>query len=327
MSSILITAIGSFSADIVIKTLKEMGNYVVGCDIYPEEWIVDAMNVDQFYQAPYASDIDNYMTFIFSVCEEKNIQFLIPLTDAEVDVLNEYREEIEKRNIILCISGKECIKLCRNKLSLFEYLNDFGIKGLISTKYLNESDIYSLQYPVVMKPYDGRSSQGLHCVYSLEEAEKLVKTIDMSKYIIQPMIQGDIITVDVVRDMNYHVQAAVCRKELLRTLNGAGLSVHVFRDENLEQEAMHIADCLGVQGCVNFEFIQTKDHELFFLECNPRFSGGVEFSCLAGYDCVRNHLRCFQRECIDRNMKLQEMYIARKYEEYITHICKEEERI
>ena len=47
-----------------------------------------------------------------------------------------------------------------------------------------------------------------------------------------------------------------------------------------------IAGLLGVRGCVNMEFIEDRDGVYHMLECNPRFSGGVEFSCLAGYDCV-----------------------------------------
>ena len=46
MDTALVTAIGSFSADIVIKNLKKNGMRVVGCDIYPPEWIADAEHVD-----------------------------------------------------------------------------------------------------------------------------------------------------------------------------------------------------------------------------------------------------------------------------------------
>jgi len=46
----------------------------------------------------------------------------------------------------------------------------------------------------------------------------------------------------------------------------------------------------------------------------------VEFSCLAGYDCVTNHLRCFEGKEIERDGSVTGMYIARKYEEYITKV-------
>lgn len=320
MSNVLVTAIGSFSADIVIKKLKEMNSYVVGCDIYPKDWIVDAVNVDKFYQAPYATDADKYIKFIIQICKLNKIEFLIPLTDLEIDVLNKYREELENANVILCISDAKCIERCRNKFLLYNYLKECGMQGLILTQKVAEVNIDELIFPVVMKPADGRSSQGLFFVNDAEQMGNIVKTNNVSGYIVQPKLEGSIITVDVVRDKEGKHSVAICRKELLRTLNGAGLSVQVFHDEILENEAKKIADCLGICGCVNFEFIETEENIRYFLECNPRFSGGVEFSCLAGYDCISNHLRCFTEGQIQDECLIQEMYIARKYEEYITKI-------
>ena len=71
---------------------------------------------------------------------------------------------------------------------------------------------------------------------------------------------------------------------------------------------------------MNMEFIEDQDGVCHMLECNPRFSGGVEFSCLAGYDCVTNHLRCFEGQEIELAECVKGMYIARKYEEYITRV-------
>ena len=45
MRTVIVTAIGSFSADIVIKKCRENGIRVIGCDVYPREWIADAGNV------------------------------------------------------------------------------------------------------------------------------------------------------------------------------------------------------------------------------------------------------------------------------------------
>ena len=39
-----------------------------------------------------------------------------------------------------------------------------------------------------------------------------------------------------------------------------------------------------------------------------------------GYDCVTNHLRCFEGREIERDDRITGMYIARKYEEYITKV-------
>ena len=77
---------------------------------------------------------------------------------------------------------------------------------------------------------------------------------------------------------------------------------------------------MNINGCVNFEFIDSSSEGKYFLECNPRFSGGVKFTCMSGYDCVLNHLRCFQGEKIESKIHITQQYISRKYKEYITLI-------
>ena len=59
-NTIIVTAIGSFSAQAVIEGCRRMGFRVVGCDIYPAWWVVNSKDVDVFYQAPYATDQENY---------------------------------------------------------------------------------------------------------------------------------------------------------------------------------------------------------------------------------------------------------------------------
>ncbi len=319
MERVLITAIGSFSADIVIKKLKQAGYYLVGTDIYPKEWIADAYNVDVFYQVPKTTNEFSYLKCIKSICREHNISYLIPLTDVEVDFYNKHRLFFKEIGISICISGDATIRICRNKKLLEEFIIIHEIPILtIPTYYLFESNSIPFDLPIIAKPVDGRSSQGLIMVNSLEEWKNLKSCCDNDKYIVQPKIEGKVVTVDVIRDNNGKQFIATPRLELLRTLNGAGTSVKVFYDKQLEEQCKKLADALNIIGCVNFEFIFDSKGNYHFIECNPRFSGGVEFSCLAGYDYVLNHIRCFMGKDISSSRERHEMYIARKYEEYIT---------
>lgn len=318
MKTVLITAIGSFAADIVIKKCKENGFRVIGCDVYPGEWIADAGNVDVFRQVPYATDTDNYIEAQRTICREESVDFIIPLTDAEIDVFNLHRREFAKMGVTLCMSNETSIGLCRDKMELYLYLQTHMEGTAIPARRLGDTEPKALQYPVVCKPYNGRSSQGLRYIGSRREMETFLQDTDTGDYIVQPMVKGNVVTVDVVRCPEQGECAAVCRRELLRTPNGAGTSVLVFLNPELEDRCRKIAGLLGVRGCVNMEFIEDQEGGYHMLECNPRFSGGVEFSCLAGYDCVTNHLRCFGDKEIEGCTGVTGMYIARKYEEYIT---------
>ena len=122
MKTVVVTAIGSFSADIVIKKCRENGIRIIGCDVYPGEWIADAGNVDAFYQVPYASDTDHYIETMLSICRKEGAKAVIPLTDAEIDVFNLHRPEFGAINVALCMSEKACIGLLRDKTELIVYL-------------------------------------------------------------------------------------------------------------------------------------------------------------------------------------------------------------
>lgn len=320
MKTALVTAIGSFSADIVIKNLKKKGFRVIGCDIYRKELVADAYNVNEFYQAPLAVDVQQYIDFIKDICNREKVEYVLPLTDVEVDTLNDNRDWFAGNEICVCISPESTIDICRNKKNFADFTQKLKFANAIPAEYVAELSTEPSAFPVVCKPYNGRSSRGLRYIESLEEWKEFVLTKDANDCIVQPFVKGRVITVDVVRHPETNTSTAICRAEMLRTQNGAGTSVYVFADDELEQCSKKLAEALGVIGCVNFEFIKDAAGKYHLMECNPRFSGGVEFSCIAGYDFVWNHLRCFCDDSIESAVRFHNMYIARKYEEYITKI-------
>lgn len=304
--NLLITAIGSFSSDVAIRNCRRLGMRVVGCDIYPMEWIAQSMDVDTFYQVAKAVEEDKYIEQILDIAKQEEINLLLPSTDAEVDVLNHHRDELKEAGVRLCISGPKTIEFCRDKMLFAEKIGKYAIRSRLV------ADVPDPEFPVVTKPVNGRSSIGMQRVYDREHYELIPKD-----HMVQPLIEGDIITVDVVRHPKSKYVETVARHELLRTPNGAGTSVKIINDWELEAMCKDIAEELQIVGCVCFEFIKDEDGEYHMLECNPRLSGGIAFSCLAGYDFIKAHFDCFLADDIEVKGEIPEMYIARKYQEYI----------
>lgn len=327
--TVLVTAIGSFSAEAVVRGYKKMGFRVLGCDIYPPEWVAASLEVDGFFQAPIAEDREAYLDFISRVCRDGRVDYLVPLTDAEVDVINECRGAV---GASVCLSPPRTVSLCRNKWEMWNFLEKHEICPAVPTRRLTEvlhseedTGYELLPYPAVLKPYNGRSSQGLAVVWDARqmriEMERLSNMTDF--YLFQPRIPGYIVTVDVVRSPKTGQVICLPRRELLRTCNGAGTSVCVFRSEKLEAGCEVLARALDVTGCVNFEFVEADVGNWFFMECNPRFSGGVAFSAAAGYDMVANHMRCFTGERLDSLENVGERYLVKRY----TEICTKKEAL
>lgn len=317
----LVTALGSVAGDIVIKNLRALGFRVVGCDIYPKEWLVDSYNVDAFYQAPYATDTEKYLSFIKKLCSDENISYILPLIDIEVDVFNHNRGWFEENGVCLCISPEHTLDICRDKQRFARFVDEnCPYMTTIPTAFLRDMERPVWQFPVVCKPYNGRSSLGLHYIHDIDQWNGFIASADRDLYIVQPYIKGARIVADVVCEGAGGNAAAVVRRELISTVNGCGTSVYVYRDEELEDRCRRLALALGIVGCVNFEFLLDDDGKYHLIECNPRFSGGCEFTCLSGYNCVANHIRCFTGSAIEEPSYGPNHYIARKYEEYVTSI-------
>lgn len=283
----LITAIGSFSANAVIQSIRK--NYpkaiIIGTDIHDPSWILSSNQLDFTYQVPKANHSD-YLPTIIQLIEKHNIHFLIPLTDPEVDVMSIHHDTL-KTYTILTVSNNQTIPICRNKYLMADFF--LPIEGVtpIETHQYDSNKTIDLSFPFIAKKINGRSSEGLKLIHSVADFCHL-----NSEYILQPLISGDVITVDVVVD-DWNSFVCLARKELIRTSNGAGLSVEVFESTQIYKTVEKIVQNLEIKGAVNIEFIESNG--IFYLmDMNPRFSAGIGFSQLAGFDIVQNHVRAFE---------------------------------
>ena len=291
-NNILVTAIGSMSAPCVLENLHYIKDIeIIGTDIYPAEWQTNLEFLKSFYKVP-KYNANDYIDSILEICLLNNVKFIFPLTDAEIDILNQNRYIFENKEITICISSFETILRCRDKSKIGSNIPFF---------LQNELQNIAI-YPIIAKPKNGRSSEGK---FILENPDQLSMIKNVNEYIFQPYIDGQVITVDVVRDKNSNM-VFVSRKELLRTSNGAGIVVEIFEDIKLKEIIVKTASELNILGCVNFEFLYCK--EIYYLmDVNPRFSAGIGFSCVSGYNFIKEHFNAFQNKEIS---KLQEIKIG-----------------
>ena len=314
MKTTLLTAVGSYAALPVMESLRRMGHRVVGCDIYPQSWNAASLEVDAFFQAVLATDKDAYIAQLEEAVVREKVDFLIPLTDVEVDVLCAEKARFARLGCTVCTPDEPAARLCRDKLEMADVLCAAGACRTIPTVSPYGREPLESEFPLMLKPLNGRSSQGQTVVRT---KEAYLSAIAQRKDLIaQPFITGDIYTVDVARDLYGDTQCLV-RRELLRTVNGLGTTVRILPGHPLEKVCADIAALAGVLGVVNMEFIE-HDGEYYFLEVNPRFSGGVGFSIAAGVDFAKLEILCHEGEFIGSRPEVPEMTLTRRMETVIT---------
>jgi len=234
----LLTVTGAVSADIVTRSLRRMGFKLIGCDSHPKEWIVGSNEVDVFYQAPLISDNEAYLAFIKEICIKENVAYILPFIDIEVDLFSENREWFDEHNIKLCMSGKETISILRNKKKLADFIaKECPDTRSIPTEILRDITELQWDFPVVCKPYNGRSSQGLRYIHNQEEWDEFRKEADKDLYIVEPFVDGPVVMVEIVRQPNTHKVVAMTRRELMSTPHGLSTTVYIYEDKELEESA------------------------------------------------------------------------------------------
>lgn len=314
MKTIIITAVGSMAAPPVIQRYHQLGYRVIGCDIYDRSWNAASMEADDFFQARLSTEGAAYTAQMLDAIARYGADYLIPLTDPEVDALCPLKAAFRQAGCVLCVPDEGVTRLCRMKDKMNAFLDDVAVCRTIPTWDAYTMNPDTAVYPLILKPQSGRSSQGQAIVETPEGFRAAVKA--RTDYIAQPYLTGPVLTVDTARDAEGNIHTAV-RQELLRNPSGLGMTVQVLPNHPLSDAAAEIARAIGLVGVVNMEFID-HGNENWFLEVNPRFSGGVGFSILAGVDFASLMLRCHSGESIGMQPAVKAAVMARKNEIVIT---------
>lgn len=314
---ILVTAIGSFSGEAVIQSLRKnrMIDYIIGTNMYPASWITTSQLVDKFFLVPSAHEQPLFSDTLLDICRQESVHFIIPLTDIEIDFLKQRKKDFLEIGTVICMSSHDALTICRDKWHVFKKFENEPTIKLIPTYLLQEINMEEWKWPVVLKPRCGRSSEGIFIINNATEL-KLKKEL-LQNYIMQPFMEGYIYVTDLVRNHKTEKYVCIARKELLRTKSGAGMSVEIVYEPKLEYMTKLIGDTLGINGCINIEYIY-HEGEFYLMDINPRFSAGTAFSVLAGYDVVKSHLACFTDRDIDAQPPFRSMTISRKMTEIVT---------
>lgn len=314
MKTTLLTAVGSYAAAPAIASLRALGHRVIGCDIYPQSWNAASCEVDVFFQAVLTTDRDAYIAQMEEAVQREHIDYLIPLTDVEVDVLCGEKARFAHLGCTVCTPDEPAARLCRNKLDMAEMLSAKGVCLTIPTASPYGREPLESEFPIMLKPLSGRSSQGQMLVRTKEAYLSAIS--QRSDLIAQPFIEGDIYTVDVARDL-YGNTLCLARRELLRTVNGLGTTVRILPGHPLESICSDIAREAGIVGVVNMEFIG-HGNDFYFLEVNPRFSGGVGFSTAAGFDFPAWEVLCHEGDMLPSAPAASEMTLTRRTDVVVT---------
>ena len=254
----------------------------VAVDLNPE--LSAVCNIaDHSIKAPHCGD-SGYTDFLINLCSKEHINILIPTIDPELSAVSAVRERLSSSTVLTVISSQEVVRLARDKLLTARALAAAGIRTPQTVAFTKATVEAELQYPFIVKPRSGSSSQGIHIVRSARELATLKQTDNL---IAQELLKGPEYTVNMYFDGGGSLKCVIPHLRI-ETRAGEVSKAETVRIPELEKIGWKLGDYLkGGRGPICFQAIILDDGMPALFEINARFGGGYPIAHHAGAPFTR----------------------------------------
>jgi carbamoyl-phosphate synthase large subunit len=277
--TILVSAVSGDIGCSAVRSLCEKKYNLIGCDMNPYTPVSGILN--GFYKAPSAQDKTGYLRFLNTVIAKENIDCVLPISEPEIKLLSEKRDEILPSGTMLLLNTRHIIETFLDKYRTVQYLSSIGIKTP-RTALLSEYD-GCFGFPSIVKSRSGSGSKKLWKVGDQTDLD-YVRKKDDGQMIVQEYIGSDSeeYTTGVFSDGD-----KVSTITFRRKLGFGGLSVEAILSDDpfIERLASIIAKAVHLVGCINIQSRRVLEDNTFVpFEINPRLSSTLLFRKKFGFD-------------------------------------------
>jgi carbamoyl-phosphate synthase large subunit len=281
--------------------------------------------VDKFYRIPNANE-SGYIESLLDICKKEEVVVLVPLYEGEFEILHNAREQFKEIETLILLSNGEILDVCKDKKKTYKYFlnSEINIPKVYSEDEIQEiltyGDIDKL--PLIIKPKDGMGSDGVYKINTLNELKFFKEYVKNG--IIQEFIDGDEYTVDTLVDLKGNPVYVVPRKRL-EVRAGEVVKSCTINDKKIVDETLKVIKYLNklrdktglsLLGPLTIQFFKKSNGEVYLLEINPRFGGGVPLSFEAGADYGKRILDILEGKQLEYINDFKEITMLR-YEEAV----------
>jgi carbamoyl-phosphate synthase large subunit len=255
----------------LVKHLKNIF-FVIGADI--SELAPATHFSNKFIKVPKFIS-PNYSAEILNCVKNEKIKLLIPLHEAEFNILDSIRDELTKLGCTLLLSPKSTLSIFQDKWEAYTF---FKNNNLQTPKSFIDIDI-NREFPMFIKPRNGAGSKNALKLSSMNDLNFYLSKIE--EPIIQEFIDGTEYTVDCLADFKGNLLSAVVR-ERMEVIGGEVSKTRTLLDLEIIETTKKVFNTIKFVGPITIQFIRNKEGKLFLIEINPRFGGGVPAAFAAG---------------------------------------------
>ncbi|AEE96755.1 ATP-grasp domain-containing protein [Mahella australiensis] len=271
---VLFSSVGRRTELIRFFTNKD-GIYVIGVDV--SALAPAAYMCHKFFKVPNFNDA-GYVDVLLDICRNEGVSLLIPLHEGEFNVLLQNRRRFEDAGCRLLLSSEEVISICQDKYNTFLFFQQNGV-NTPATILPEEIEYRKTEFPLFIKPRNGMGSRYAYRITDERQLRFFIEYVPCP--IVQEFIDGTEYTVDVLCDMEGQVISTVPR-ERIEVKDGEISKGRTVKDWRIIKATTEVAEKLKAIGPLTIQCIIDKNDNIFFIEINPRFGGGVPLAIEAG---------------------------------------------
>lgn len=275
---ILVTGAGGPAGINALKLLKHQPNVVaIGVDC-------DPLAAGQFFAHEFELsarvDSPNYAQDLRRLIQKWSIDIVVPTVSEELSVV---RAACEGTGVKVLVSSDEALTLCETKQRQYEWMQREFSQHCPKWSLLSSSELWEAE-SYFLKPNVGRGARGCRLI-KRDELIVLAARADASEWIVMEVLPGVEWTVDAYISETGDV-AYVVPRERLQLSGGIASKGKTVKHEVLMSESSKILLKMGVRGPVCIQWKADANGVPKYVECNPRLSGAVTITALAGADPV-----------------------------------------
>lgn len=255
--------------------MLDLGLLLYGADT--DKNVIGFFFVDKFWKMPNLNDLD--IEELITFCHANDIICIIPTRDGELKFFSYYKDLLREQGINVMVSHLRSVEICLDKLLFYNTLNNLGYPVIPTFSSINKSSSHFSSFVVKEQFGAGAKTMGLNL--TKEEALNHSKLLEAP--IIQPMIIGREVSVDLYIDKNRNTKGVICRTRD-KIVDGESQITKTIHKPSLEKLCSDIADELKLYGHVIFQVIEDVKGHFYIIECNCRFGGASTLSIAAGLD-------------------------------------------
>ncbi|MDG6218796.1 MAG: ATP-grasp domain-containing protein [Candidatus Thermoplasmatota archaeon] len=236
-----------------------------------------------------------YIQFLKNYLKRNKIEVVLPINSYETLLISKYKDNLGNLSQIP-ISDYNIMHTLNDKQILAEIASNLDLPIPKTYNYEDYKNLKnfakSINYPVVIKPREGRSSQGVYYAYSennfLSIMQPLLLKNDSLKQFATPIVQ------DFVDGVGYGVSALLNEGDIRASfthkrirefpLSGGPSTLRVSTHHSkMEKIARDLLESVDWHGVAMVEFKLEKDTgKPYIIEVNPRFWGSINLAIQSG---------------------------------------------